>query len=335
MENNIEEEMLNNFKKEMNMENESCDCEDSNCECDCGCEDCDCDCEDCDCDCDCEDCDCGCDCCYEDWDDEEIDYDGTILDFCEEDFSPDIKTRGEEYYNLGKVGEVFKSGDIYKAKVCGTDIYDVEIGFDGYDVSYKCGCPCQYPCKHIYAVLLEISDGNYKEVELMEDTEEVVLSARELLEKVPAEELKEYILSDRSEDAVDFCLLRLNHEFEKYLPVQTYEYYYNNLYNSYVLDSVDNFFEYLDRIKEYIAKEKYEESFKIIKAMIEANYAATKYNESRLTSFYPNLAMYLRVTSRKGNEILKEEIKNWIKSLEEKKYYNDVYLEDFILGLYN
>lgn len=329
----IEEEMLNNFKKEMDIEKEECEdcgCDECNCdECDCGC-----DCEDCNCDeCDCECC-CWDDCCCSDYDDYDDYYGGTILDFCEEDFSEEIKSRGEAYYEDEKVGKIIKSNDVYITKVYGNDVYNVEIAYDGFDVSYRCTCPCEYPCKHLYATLLKINDGDYQSVELKEDTEQITLSAKELLEKVPAEELKSYILSDRSNDAIEFCLLKLNQEFEKYLPVQTYEYYYNNLYNSFILEDPVLIYKYIQIIKNYIAKEKYEESFKVIKAMIEANYATLKYAPSSLIDYFPNLTMFLRVTLRKSSDTKKEEILAWVKELEEKNFYNDVYLEDFILSVY-
>lgn len=324
----IEEEMLNNYKQEMHIEEDIC--EDCDCE-DCSCEDCDCDC-DCD-DCCCEDCDCDCEDCCCDCEDNDCDYFDILMDRCSRDFAPEIKSRGEKYYEDGKVGKVIKDCRSYKTKVYGSDVYDVELIYNGFDFDYICTCPCDYPCKHIYATLLKIHDGDYQEVELKEEIDRIELSEKELLEKIPAEELKSYLLSDRSDDAVDFCLLRLYHEFEKYLPVQTYEYYYNNIYNSYILEDSLMIYKYINAIKEHIAKSKYEESFKVIKAMIEANYEALKYVPSALTDFYPNLAMFMRVTLRKCSDTLKEEIIAWFKELEEKKYYSDVYLEDFILDL--
>lgn len=40
--------------------------------------------------------------------------------------------------------------------------------------------------------------------------------------------------------------------------------------------------------------------------------------------------MPLRITNRKCNEIIKQEIQNWINNLESENYYNNLYLEDIV-----
>ena len=43
--------------------------------------------------------------------------------------------------------------------------------------------------------------------------------------------------------------------------------------------------------------------------------------------------MYLRVSYRKGDNIVQEEVNSWIEELEKDNYYNNYYLEDIILSL--
>lgn len=365
MEKNIEEEMLKNFKEEMKCEDGcdcdcdcecgcGCECEDCNCEdCDCGCE-CDCEncCGDCDCDCDCEDCCCGwdyeecdCGCCGEDDDWYYADFPHAfskeaedILEYCYDDFSEDVQIRGEDYYLDGRVSKVVKNkdGDTYTAKVYGSldEPYEVSIFVDKIGVDYECTCPCDYPCKHVYATMLAIDDGEYEELELMPNEERKGCTLEELIEKIPAEEFKSYLLKENGLEDVLFCYMKLAKRFSAYLPNQTYEYYYNNLYNRLAFEEEYTLFEYLNEIKGTIAGQEYSESFKIIKAIIEAYNDTHKINEdNELIDALPQLAMYLRVTKRNGSEELKEEIKAWITSIRENKYYDNVYIEDALVEL--
>ena len=43
--------------------------------------------------------------------------------------------------------------------------------------------------------------------------------------------------------------------------------------------------------------------------------------------------MFIRIAYRKGNDELKEEIQKWIQKYEEKNYYDDIFLEDMIIGI--
>lgn len=328
---NIEEEMLENFKEEMKGDS-SCECD---CGCDCNCEEFGCDCGDCCCGWDYEECDCGC--CYEDDCDDDFSGDAKdILEYCYDEFSDEIQKKGEHYYLDGRVSKVIKNkaGDIYTAKVYGSmdEPYEVNIFADKLGFDYDCTCPCEYPCKHVYATMLAIDDGEYVEKELRPNIERNSYTIEELIEKVPAEELKTYLLKENGLDGVTFCFMKLAKRFDSYLPCQTYEFYYNNLYNRLVFDEEYILFEYLNEIKEQIAKQKYEESFKIIKAIVEAYNDTNKINEdNELTDVIPQLTMYLRVTSRKGNEGLKEEIRTWMMSVKENKYYDNVYIEDALV----
>ena len=301
-------------------------------------------CEDCDCDCDCcGECDCE-GCCDEDYEDEyeydedfeNIEEDEDILFHCEDDFSYPIKERGNDYYETGHVLRCIKDGSDFKAKVSGSKDkpYEVNIYASLYDVDYDCTCPCDYPCKHIYATLLAIANGEYTNAELKDEIPKKTYNAAMLLEMVPAEEIKEYLLSKEGQKHVRFNLKSLNKFFRKYLPKQEYDYYYNNLYNELVFNEEYGIYNYIEEIKVYINDGAYEEGFKIIKAIIEAYKDADMLNEENiLVENIPSIAMYLRICYRNSDELLEEKIENWINSVVENNYYDNVYIEDMIISM--
>lgn len=328
--NNFEEDMLE--KKVVNDEvnsNDSLEVDDydinydeydEDYECDCD-EECECDCDECD-DFECELCDC-----------EVEDY----LFECFDDFEEVIKHRGEDYYETGRVVSCVKDKNHFHAKVLGSDdnCYDVDFDIDGYGVDYDCTCPCEFPCKHEYATLLAILDGEYKEVDLKEEIYEVRTSLHQLVEKIPAEELKEYLLSDNGMEHVCFEVKAFENYFRNYLPVQSYEYYYNNLYNALVLDEDASDLIDLDlrKVKQYIKDNNYLESFKIIGAIITA-LSDTKLLDSDdyVTELFPKLGMFMRITYRKGDDKVRDNINEWVNHLKENNYYDNCYLEDMILS---
>lgn len=83
----------------------------------------------------------------------------------EDSFNSVIIERGRNYYKEGRVKlKVIKNLEEYHSQVKGSEdnIYDVDISFsnDGKSLKYKCNCPCEFPCKHVYATLLEIDELN-------------------------------------------------------------------------------------------------------------------------------------------------------------------------------
>ncbi|MDQ0217748.1 helicase SNF2 [Peribacillus cavernae] len=85
-------------------------------------------------------------------------------DFVKDMFSDTIFRRGLTYYKAGRVSdlEFDFANQVWNATVAGTEYYDVNIEIDEYgSVSSECDCPAfdnYWECKHIVAVLLEISD---------------------------------------------------------------------------------------------------------------------------------------------------------------------------------
>ena len=261
-----------------------------------------------------------------------------LLEEYKDKWSYTIQKRGEDYYYSNNVLKVCKTKNKYIAKVAGSSNVPYEVTFEvtPNDIDFSCSCPCSFPCKHEYAVLMAISEGSYENVELKQSIKEKDSNIMELIKEIPAEELKEYLLSPIGKDKVVFENNTFNKYFRKYLPAQTYEFYYNNLYNSLVLN--DNYEykikTYLDRVKQYISGNDFKEVIKIIRAIIQAYKDTNNINfDEYFTDILPSIGMYLRVSYRKGDDIVKGEVNSWIEELKKDNYYNNYYLEDIILSL--
>ena len=262
-----------------------------------------------------------------------------LIDTLASDFSYQIRERGEEYYYDGNVESVYKNNNQYIAKVCGNagKSYDVKIVItDENTADYTCTCPCDYPCKHEYAVIMAIANFEYLEVELKPQIREKESSIKEIIEKIPAEELKNYMLSPKGIDNVVIEIGAFSEYFRKYYPKQSYEFYYNNLYNDLVLDNncIKKVDLLIDKARQYLSGNDFEEVFKIVKSIIEA------YNDSNRLNFddyvfdvINKLGMILRITWRKSLDETKEEIREWISKLKNNAYYNNYYLEDMVISL--
>ena len=216
------------------------------------------------CECDHDDCCCHGKCFCHDYEEECVDE--TFID----DFEPQVVERGENYYYDGHVLDVFKNKNKYYAKVLGSkdEPYNVKITiYDGDNAEYDCDCPYEYPCKHAYATLMAIASGEYKEIDLKQEKCEKEEKIFETISKIPAEELKEYLLSEEGKDNVCFEISAFNNRFRKYLPKQDYEFYYNRLYNEIMLNDYfgDTIDEYLEKARKYLQSDSFEEVFDILK----------------------------------------------------------------------
>lgn len=258
-----------------------------------------------------------------------------------DDFAPQIASRGQDYYENGNVISIYKNNNMFIAKVIGNreEPYNVKITFDkvNEDAELECDCPCDFYCKHEYAVLLGIENSEYKEMNILPTIFEDEGNLKDIIEKIPPEELKEYILSHTGKYHIIDSLNEFKKYFKSYAPLHSYDYYYNNLYNDLLLEDanysklVNN---YLDSVKEYISQNNFEEVLKIIYAIINAYNDSNKLNANEfIVDKFPSISMYLRITYRKCNEDLKNEIEKWIEMLKQDNYYNSYYLEDAILSL--
>ena len=283
---------------------------------------------------------CGCDCNCEKCSLDEvmlIDEEDFLFELGDE-FSPQIADRGEVYYEDGRVLQCCKNGnDEYYAKVRGSNcnIYDVNVYNTPYGVEYYCTCPYEGACKHAYAVLKAISNKDYNTVELKDNTNYVGCDLKELLSIIPAEKIKEYLLTPEGFNSLSIDLESFENHFRKYMPKQSYEYYYNSLYNALVLnDYYDEMVDsYLSDVKEYIADNEFEEAYKIIKSIIEAYKDSNMLNkDDDIIDRFPVIGMYLRVIFRKADKELKDKMNIWFLKLKLCLYYENYYLEDIILG---
>ena len=259
-----------------------------------------------------------------------------LLNEVQDNFSYQIKERGKDYYYSGNIVSCSKNNNKYYAKVSGTSdkpyIVKVEIKKDG--VEYDCTCPYDFPCKHEYAVLMAITNKEYLNIELKPELKEKKDTLQNILKKIPAEEIKKYLLSSKGVNYVCFEMKSFEDYFKKYYPNQTYEYYYNNLFNALVLDvNYENMIDsYINKIRQYVSNQEFLESFKILKSIINAYNDTNKLNfDDYIINQFPNLGMLLRIIYRKCDFSLRKDIKNWTLELESKNYYNNLYLEDIVI----
>ena len=94
---------------------------------------------------------------------EEFDFD-LFNDDIDKLFRYQIAGRGKKYYEEDKVKFLEKIDDRYFAIVEGTEKYIVIVKYDEKEKKTQvyCSCPCEFYCKHIYAVILAIRDNNFK-----------------------------------------------------------------------------------------------------------------------------------------------------------------------------
>ncbi len=262
----------------------------------------------------------------------------SLIDEVMNDFEFQVKSKGKEYYEKGNIKSVAKSNNTFYAKVAGARTYNITIDIDLENeyIDYDCDCPYEFPCKHIFAVLLAIKNKEYDNVELKPFISKKTKTYEEIVRAIPADELKAYILSPEGKDYVCFEEGHFENHFANYLPSQPYSYYYNNLYNRIVLDGYNNSLlgQYMEIAKTLLNNKNYNESFYILKSIIEATNDTKVIDKwQELINLFPLIAMSLRIVYRKCDDGTKEEFNIWKDDLTKNNYYNSIYLEDIILGI--
>lgn len=254
-------------------------------------------------------------------------------------FAPQIIGRGVQYFKDGEVSKCFKTEDGYISKVAGSygEEYTIKIKEveDGLEMS--CTCPYQDNCKHEYATLLTIDNKKFKEIKLLPEILENTYNAIDFIKAIPSEELKTYILKKAEDDELDITEEDLKEKFVNYLPKESKEYFYNNLYNICVVENIlprNLICEYISRIRQYVDHKDYGYAFTIITAIIDA-VCDSKVNASTesLIEIYSKLGMFARISYRKGSQELKDEYNKWISKYAENNYNDDVYLEDLLITI--
>lgn len=150
--------------------------------------------------------------------------------------------------------------------------------------------------------------------------------------------LKKYIIERVAIIRVVFNDMEtFNKRFNKYIPIQKEEYYYNRLYNLLVMKMDVNGLinDYMDIIKQYIDYKNYKQAFVIIRSLVNAFYKVEKNTslEQVEDGLIAKLGMYSRIVYRKIEEEEKQKINDWINELIEQDFFNDVYLEDMVLTI--
>ena len=85
---------------------------------------------------------------------------------------------------------------------------------------------------------MSIKNKNYIKATLKKEIDKTGIDMHTLISKIPAKELKDYLLNAKYKDSVAFEMGTFNDYFKKYLPLVQYEYYYNNIYNSLIMKSI-------------------------------------------------------------------------------------------------
>lgn len=252
-------------------------------------------------------------------------------------FQSQIIYRGNEYYRDGHIMKCFKTDNGYFAKVLGSDEYNVRINIDDENIVMSCDCPYGDNCKHEYATLLAIDDGNFKEIKLLPQKLKSTYNLAEFIKLIPENELKDFIIELAEKDkGIEELEEELNEKFFRYLPKENREYYYNNIYNACLIDGFPLYLirDYINTISKNISSRDYEQVFVIYSSIIDAVYdSEVEVDDLEIMDLYSKLGIYARISYRKGNEQLKESISNWIKKYEDKDYCLDVYLEDFLITI--
>lgn len=254
-----------------------------------------------------------------------------------DEFETQIIYRGKDYYRNEKVKKCIKTAEGYIAKVEGNENYNVKIKIDGDDVEMFCDCPYYLNCKHEYATLMAIDNNKYRELDLLPKIVSSNYSLEEFIKSIPEDDLKDFIIERLKDEEYEELEDDLKDNFIKYLPKESPEYFYNEIFNLCLIEEdipmvVIN--DYIDKIKEFVDCKQYDYAFTIYSSIICA-LCDSKVNitSTKLIDLYSKLGIFARITYRKGNDELKNNINNWIKSFENKNYYDDVYLEDLLLNI--
>ncbi len=247
-------------------------------------------------------------------------------------FNETIKLRGLNYYENDKVISCFKYQNKYFALIEGSynEEYKIQIEFKKHELKMSCTCPCEFNCKHEFATLLAILNHNYKNVSLKPKITRKTQTLKTTINKIPATELKQYFLN---QNTLNINTKKFEQYFSKYLPNQSYKYYYNNLYNALIIQRnyKEMIYQYIIDIQNQINNNNYSESFNIIKSIINTLKDTHNLDNTTITNTYPLLQILLRITYRKAYKNLKQSINTWMNYIQKNNYYDSLYLEDLIL----
>ena len=119
----------------------------------------------------------------------------------ERSFSPQILSRGRNYYQNGAVSQLTRNAKGYTAVVEGTEDYCVEVEMEGSTVEFM-DCDCPYAedgnnCKHMAAVLYAIEALNEDAAPMVQNSKSSKKSVSEsteaLIARIPEAELRSFL----------------------------------------------------------------------------------------------------------------------------------------------
>lgn len=121
-------------------------------------------------------------------------------------FLPQIRPRGEEYFENGKIKDYKENGNKYTCRVNGKEVYNVSIIFDENDndkiKDFSSTCPFHIDgskgCKHIYALLYKIKCSNNKKI-ISDEIDNTIKSINEMVIRAD----KDFKMNSRNYKASD------------------------------------------------------------------------------------------------------------------------------------
>jgi uncharacterized Zn finger protein len=120
------------------------------------------------------------------------------LNFFEEDVSPVILERGEDYYHDNAVCDLQETEPgQWLAIVEGSEVYEVDVSIEDNEViDFYCSCPFEgHICKHVVAVLMAIRDDETGRTPKMTNDE-----WKKVLSQIPVQELRLFVEEYAKED---------------------------------------------------------------------------------------------------------------------------------------
>lgn len=188
---------------------------------------------------------------------------GTIRDRC----TDAVFERGRKYRGEGRIQRIEQFDKVVTAVISGSRLYDVTVDLGGSDVDPQCTCPYEGAgdCKHVVAVLLEVTadpppDESERVETVLEDVSNDDLRAFVLDTLTHAPELRDQFLArfgDTTSKSVDEYRAEVNHLFDKH----TEEY-------PVVVEAID-FSRFFDVAEQYRERDRYSAAATVYRGLFE------------------------------------------------------------------
>ena len=157
-------------------------------------------------------------------------FDKSIYD---NQFSPQIRVRGERYFDQNKIINYTYNNNYYNCIVTGTSNYNTSITLDENNNITNMNCTCPYyqdknnNCKHIYALLYKIKCSNNKTI-IKKEIEKYNINIEKLVTKS-----YNYITNNKSK----YENINVSNIYTYYRNYKNYSSVNNNYKNNYILEN--------------------------------------------------------------------------------------------------